>query len=190
MAHAGQLHAPAHGRRPPTSGRAAAAGARPSPYRDLCCTARSTPRPGWCCCGNRKPGGAGWSLLDLTVRADELGALACNGAAHGCALGFRSGTSQPRRSPTTIRQRVSRGGSGLGILGFEVMAWASFQLLHRASRVPRRMKRVCNSAATSGAKVGSYTVLRARISVGPAASRAPRTVAWGFLPLSTHFKLR
>ena len=58
----------------------------------------------------------------------------------------------------------------------------SYQLLHRASRDPRRMKRACNTAAASGTEVGLYLVLRARISVGPAASRAPRTVAWGLSP--------
>jgi glycosyltransferase involved in cell wall biosynthesis len=67
----------------------------------------------------------------------------------------------------------------------------SYQLLHRASRDPRPMKRACNGmAAASGTEVGLYLVPRTRISVGPAASRAPRTVAWGFAPLSTHFRVR
>uniref|UniRef100_E6PKM9 Lipoprotein n=1 Tax=mine drainage metagenome TaxID=410659 RepID=E6PKM9_9ZZZZ len=66
----------------------------------------------------------------------------------------------------------------------------SCQLLHRASRDPRRTKRASNGAAASGKEVGLYLVPRTRMSVGPAASRAPRTVAWGFAPLSTHFRLR
>src|SRR5438105_7754736 len=80
--------------------------------------------------------------------------------------------------PAKVRPKRSRSGGG------------SFQLLHRASRDPRHMKRVCNSRAASGTEVGLYLVPRTRISVGPAAPRAPRTVAWGFAPLSTHFRLR
>jgi hypothetical protein len=34
----------------------------------------------------------------------------------------------------------------------------AFQLLHRALRDPRRMKRELNSAAASGKEVGSYLV--------------------------------
>jgi hypothetical protein len=64
------------------------------------------------------------------------------------------------------------------------------QLLHRASRDPRRMKRMCNSSAASGIEVGLYLVPRTRTSVGPAAPRAPRTVARGLVPLSTHLRLR
>jgi len=66
----------------------------------------------------------------------------------------------------------------------------SNQLLHLALRDPRRMKQGLNGGAASGTEVGSYLVLRARISVGSAASRAPGTVAWDFSPLSTHFRLR
>lgn len=67
---------------------------------------------------------------------------------------------------------------------------ASCQLLHRAAREPRRMKRMCNSDAASGKEVGFYLVPRTRMSVGPAASRAPRTVALGPAPLSTHPRVR
>ena len=64
------------------------------------------------------------------------------------------------------------------------------QLLHRAWRDPRRMKLSCNCMAASGPEVGLSLVPRTRISVGPAASRAPRTVAWRSPLLSTHFRLR
>src|SRR5574337_825200 len=79
---------------------------------------------------------------------------------------------QTRRSISCSRESKSSAGTAACLI-------SSFQLLHRASRDPRRMKRASNStAAASGAEVGSYLVLRARISVGPAAPRAPRTVAW------------
>ena len=66
----------------------------------------------------------------------------------------------------------------------------TYQCFHGAGRHPRPMKLACNSGAASGTEVGSYLVLRARISVGPAALRAPRTVARRLVRRSTHPRFR